>query len=611
MGAAASMNNSNANETRSATKSGTTPTTATTITATDLQQWVDTVAKLNTFVGLTPSVISQLTKQLVANNEAMSFLKKIGLGFAKVEAAVHVEAKLPPELENFNILKEEKNVAAALKEKNFVQAQEAVQQKPNDAAALAALQAVVANAHKVYNTSIEARLQEVDLKNTCRKVVIAGNEDFLGVYDNMWKMTVKADRDGCDKYQTALVSLTMPNKSIKQTTSDPATLYRHAAQIFVTYQTFVNGIVESVKDEIKVSLPSKLKKMGRIIEKTILKRKDDPGNADKVCDIDRGMVLCDDMSQISSVINYLQSQQEANVIVVTRVKDRFFKAPSAGGWRDCMINFYFKDDPNKHICELQLIHNQMMTARKGLPGHAVYNRVRNASELLMLIGVKPKDKDELQKFLIWRWKTKGEKDGSLFVVVQTHPNLWDVRLITDMSGLFDIDELRDFNEDISAWDVSNVKSMEKMFFKATSFNQPIGNWNVQNVSTMEWMFYEATSFNQPIGNWNVQNVSTMKRMFNGATSFNQPIGNWNVQNVSTMERMFERATSFNQPIGNWNVQNVSTMKEMFSEATSFDQPIGNWNVQNVSNMKNMFPQATSFKQTLPDEWAKKVKYTNP
>ena len=171
----------------------------------------------------------------------MSFLKKIGLGFAKVEAAVHVEAKLPPELENFNILKEEKNVAAALKEKNFVQAQEAVQQKPNDAAALAALQAVVANAHKVYNTSIEARLQEVDLKNTCRKVVIAGNEDFLGVYDNMWKMTVKADRDGCDKYQTALVSLTMPNKSIKQTTSDPATLYRHAAQIFVTYQTFVNG----------------------------------------------------------------------------------------------------------------------------------------------------------------------------------------------------------------------------------------------------------------------------------------------------------------------------------------------------------------------------------
>ena len=525
MGAAASMNNNKVNETTSATKSDTAP--ATTITTTDLQQWVDTVAKLNTIVGLTPSVISQLTKQLVANNEAMSFLKKIGLGFAKVEAAVHVEAKLPPELENFNILKEEKNVAAALKEKNFVQAQEAVQEKPKDSAALAALQAVVANAYKVYDSTIQARLQEVDLNITCRKVVIAGNEDFLGVYDNMWQMTVKADKDGCDMYQTALASLTVPDKSTKQTTSDSAKLYQHAAQIFAKYQTFVNGIVESVKDEIKVSLPSKLKKMGRIIEKTILKRKDDPGNADKVCDIDRGMVLCDDMSQVASVVDYLQSQQKANVIVVTRVKDRFFKAPSAGGWRDCMINFYLKDDPNKHICELQLIHNQMMTARKGLPGHAVYNRVRNASELLLLFDVeKPKDKKELQDWLIeyhcgQGWQEGQPKNGDKFA--RGHPNLWDVSLITDMSNLFDKEELRDFNEDISAWDVSNVKSMEKMFCDATSFNQPIGNWNVQNVTNMQRMFSRATSFNQPIGNWNVENVSNMMSMFEEATSFKQTL----------------------------------------------------------------------------------------
>ena len=65
-----------------------------------------------------------------------------------------------------------------------------------------------------------------------------------------------------------------------------------------------------------------------------------------------------------------------------------------------MINFYLNSDSNKHICELQLVHTQMMTARKGLPGHAVYNRVRNASELLLLISNQPKDKEELQKWLI-------------------------------------------------------------------------------------------------------------------------------------------------------------------------------------------------------------------
>ena len=49
-----------------------------------------------------------------------------------------------------------------------------------------------------------------------------------------------------------------------------------------------------------------------------------------------------------------------------------------GGWRDVMINFCITKDDGLHICELQIAHKQMMTARKGLPGHAVYNRVRDA-----------------------------------------------------------------------------------------------------------------------------------------------------------------------------------------------------------------------------------------
>ena len=58
--------------------------------------------------------------------------------------------------------------------------------------------------------------------------------------------------------------------------------------------------IAATVDGVKVSLPLGLKKMGRIIEKTILKRKDDPGNADKVCDIVRGMVECTNMSQIAA-----------------------------------------------------------------------------------------------------------------------------------------------------------------------------------------------------------------------------------------------------------------------------------------------------------------------
>ena len=79
------------------------------------------------------------------------------------------------------------------------------------------------------------------------------------------------------------------------------------------------------------------------------------------------------------MLNWLLSNEE---IVIVRVKDRFVQAPSAGGWRDVMINFYFKSDRKKHICEIQLVHNQLLTARKGLSGHVIYNIVRNANELL-------------------------------------------------------------------------------------------------------------------------------------------------------------------------------------------------------------------------------------
>jgi hypothetical protein len=39
---------------------------------------------------------------------------------------------------------------------------------------------------------------------------------------------------------------------------------------------------------------------------------------------------------------------------------------------------------NGHICEIQIAHQQMLAARTGLAGHAVFNRVRNVMELLDL-----------------------------------------------------------------------------------------------------------------------------------------------------------------------------------------------------------------------------------
>ena len=543
---------------------------------------------LEDFRNLDPSLYTQCADALKADEAAMNVLSELNARLGFVPTAEHIAAKLPPELHYFDIIKEEETVDAALTDPAFVAAQQAMQSAPNDPKNLTVLQTEVTKLIPIYTTAIQTRLKEENLAITCRKVIIAGNEDFEQVYFNMWEMIVKADEKGVEETKAAIAAifLLLAKISVKQTTRNPAVLLQHAASIQPTYKKTILEIAATV-DGVKTSIPLGLKKMGRIIEKTILKRKDDPGNADQVCDIVRGMVECTNMSQIAAIVNCFQTRSD---LTVTRVKDRFFKAPSAGGWRDIMINFYLNSDSNKHICELQLVHTQMMTARKGLPGHAVYNRVRNASELLLLMDIheQPKDKKELQEWLIEYhcgkdWKKGDPKNGDIFT--RGHPNLWDVSLITDMYKLFDYKKgLGDFNENISNWNVSNVTKMKSMFRNSETFNQPIDKWDVSNVLDMMGMFEESRAFNQPIDKWDVSKVTAMNNMFRESQVFNQPIDRWDVSKVTNMGAMFRGNKAFNQPIGEWDVLNVTEMKSMFAGSKAF-------------------------KQILPDEWKKKASYT--
>lgn len=108
--------------------------------------------------------------------------------------------------------------------------------------------------------------------------------------------------------------------------------------------------------------------------------------------------------------------------------------------------------------------------------------------------------------------------------------------VTDTSYMFR--QATNFNQDISAWNVSNVTNMQGMFLQASAFNQPLNNWDVGNVTNMQDMFYWTNSFNQPLNNWDVSNVTNMRQMFRLNPSFNQPLNNWDVSNVTDMSSMF-------------------------------------------------------------------------
>ncbi len=163
---------------------------------------------------------------------------------------------------------------------------------------------------------------------------------------------------------------------------------------------------------------------------------------------------------------------------------------------------------------------------------------READERKMNM-VHPKTKEELQDLILNAIREKGQ---------EVDLNYIDVSGIEDMYSLFykhysnDEDKakiLRSFNGDISDWDVSSVKDMNRMFGFATNFNQDISGWDVSSVTDMHSMFGAAVSFNQNLSDWKdkLGSVTDMRSMFYNAISFNQNISGWDVTGKNT-EDMF-------------------------------------------------------------------------
>ena len=185
----------------------------------------------------------------------------------------------------------------------------------------------------------------------------------------------------------------------------------------------------------------------------------------------------------------------------------------------------------------------------------------------------------------------------------SHIQNWKTHLVTDMSTSFsDVAGLGDasFNDDISRWDTSQVRTMRNMFFNMSAFNQNISGWNVLNVTNMDGMFAHATAFNQDIGGWNMSNVTSMNGMFAQATTFNQDIGVWNTSNVTDMHAMFNGATAFNREISRWDTRKVTDMGEMFKDASVFNRDIVTWDTSFVIVLTDMFKNAHAMKMKYPN-----------
>ena len=151
-----------------------------------------------------------------------------------------------------------------------------------------------------------------------------------------------------------------------------------------------------------------------------------------------------------------------------------------------------------------------------------------------LYSYNPTTKDELKKIIIQRIKDEGP---------ECDLNDIDVSNINDMSGLFDAfgvgnEIFKNFNGDISLWNVSNVTNMYAMFNRCEKFNCDLSDWDVSNVEDMGIMFNGCEKFNGDISRWDVSNVKTIAYMFHECKKFNCDLSHWNMSNIENMYNAF-------------------------------------------------------------------------
>ena len=140
---------------------------------------------------------------------------------------------------------------------------------------------------------------------------------------------------------------------------------------------------------------------------------------------------------------------------------------------------------------------------------------------------------------------------------------WDVSNVRSMCRMFAMCEELESVGDISKWDVSKVTNMNAMFYGCKYFNQDISDWDVSNVAYMSYTFFLCESFNQNISKWNVSKVTDTTGMFYGCKSFNQNISSWDVSSLNYMSYMFYKCESFNKDISRWDISNVIYKKDAF------------------------------------------------
>ena len=171
----------------------------------------------------------------------------------------------------------------------------------------------------------------------------------------------------------------MPEKVVlRQSTPDVYDLYRQAAELHAYYDSVFESIAKATKAEW---IPSSLKKLFRILEKSKHTRKGDhvDFNCSKVFDIVRGTLVYDTLGDNDGgLLRGVAAAAASKKFQLARLKDRFSN-PTSACWRDVLLNGRMITSDGTvlpHLVEVQFHQRDLREERMNVGGHFIYERHR-------------------------------------------------------------------------------------------------------------------------------------------------------------------------------------------------------------------------------------------
>ena len=297
---------------------------------------VDLLGKKAVVMKKLQAQVNELTEEnKELQQEIEDYAEKLNIHSLSQTLAPHKEDKedLPPALRDYEAVTSDPKLVKLFRSKDLAEASKELAADPTSASSQEKLQKHLDNLTKVFTSVLGKRMREPMIAITCMDVVHHGNRAFREVYKTLWATIQENEAENLQKYCAVTAALKFPKRRVLQKTKSIVQLYIAAAKIKPTYDTIVSelvaGLAESKTIQLsKLVLPEGLKKIPRILEKTLM-RGANPPNCDEVSDVVRGMVVVMHMDDVTEILKAMHS---CELITMTRMKERFERRPSDGEW---------------------------------------------------------------------------------------------------------------------------------------------------------------------------------------------------------------------------------------------------------------------------------------